>query len=202
MWGLPIPKEVLDARGEPRAYWGARAIFKPNSSHPIDILHDRQNYTPEGRQHSLLLNWLNHEVMPDLRKDVKKLTTMSDGVLEYNRGTMYYLRASPKSSAGYLYIGAWRYDAAEATYENDEPTPGKKWSGTFPIPPKGTRVNIKMNQFGPGTVYDYFTEYDWQGVRVILDKQPKWHAEQNPGQNWAMVMGIEMQLLDEPKEGK
>ena len=42
MFGRPVPKEIIEKRGEPVRYWGARAIFHPGTKHPIDLLPDRQ----------------------------------------------------------------------------------------------------------------------------------------------------------------
>ena len=38
MFGRPVPKEIIEKRGEPVRYWGARAIFHPGTKHPIDLL--------------------------------------------------------------------------------------------------------------------------------------------------------------------
>ena len=38
MFGRPVPKEIIEKRGEPVRYWGARAIFHPGTKHPSTFL--------------------------------------------------------------------------------------------------------------------------------------------------------------------
>jgi len=67
------------------------------------------------------------------------------------------------------------------------------WSGKNPVPPAiGERVTINFNGLGPGTVESYFIEDRWLGVKVKLDKQPEWHRKQNPGRDFALVFGREL----------
>ncbi len=75
-WGLGIPTELLKAieAGEYllKRCWGARAIHDHRSENPIDLLHDRQSYIPDGEEDSPLLAWINEEdgVMKQLRHDI------------------------------------------------------------------------------------------------------------------------------------
>lgn len=192
MFGHPVPQEILDARGKPRSYYGARAIFDPTAKNPIDIPFDRQECEPECSKSPLLYQWFYSEGLAWLREESKKLTTDSEEVLRHDKGKLFGLVASPKRSYGYLYIGAWRYDTDTLKYELDAPPEGAKWSGDKPIPAIGTMVAITMNKLGSGTVLDYFVEGGYLGVRVHLERQPEWHKKQNPNRTWAMVFGKEI----------
>ena len=69
MFGRPVPKEIVEKRGEPVRYWGARAIFHPGTKHPIDLLGDRQGCKcDEGLASKPLLDWLNTKGMKELQK--------------------------------------------------------------------------------------------------------------------------------------
>ena len=68
MFGRPVPKEIIEKRGEPVRYWGARAIFHPGTKHPIDLLPDRQGcHCAEGLDSTPLLDWLNTKGMKELQ---------------------------------------------------------------------------------------------------------------------------------------
>ena len=67
-----------------------------------------------------------------------------------------------------------------------------RWSGKKLPPAIGDRVTINFNGLGPGTVESYFIEDRWLGVKVKLDKQPEWHRKQNPGRDFALVFGREL----------
>lgn len=79
-------------------------------------------------------------------------------------------------------------------YRSNTPPVGV-WSGAFPLPAIGTRVEITFNGFGAGEVVGYFREFGYVGVEVKVDKRPDWHIKQcgdkhpNP-----MVFGIEIKL--------
>jgi hypothetical protein len=199
MFGFNMPEELLKRRGQPAFYWGARAIFTPGKKNPIDMLPDRQSRMPEGVQHPILMPWLNSEAMPWLIKEIDKqgIWIDSDKVLVYHRSDAenFTLMASPLSSHGYLYIGAWRYNPENCAYELKAPTEGKKWTGQT-IPKIGDRVICKINTLGPGVVLDYFYEHGYQGVRVLLNDEtrPEWHKKQNPGDPTAMVFGAEISI--------
>lgn len=87
----------------------------------------------------------------------------------------------------------------------DPPTPETDWdnlpkhnkwgkTAAFPTPPPiGTRVRVKINQLGTGTVQGYFIEHGWVGVHVLPDNRPEWHVKQNPGKNYYLVFGIEIE---------
>ncbi len=76
------------------------------------------------------------------------------------------------------------------------------WKGQHPCgfatpPGIGARVEVKINDFGTGSVIGYFTEYGYLGVKVQLDKIPDWFARQSPGRNFVFVFGAE--ILPEKK---
>jgi len=113
MWGYPIDNAAV--------YWGARAIYNWNSYY-IDLLPDRQSY--EGAEQTsaegaAFCRWVNTKALPWLRKTVKraKPSPNSEEVFELVEGD-YVLRASCRSSYGYIYIGAARLAATpqEATH--------------------------------------------------------------------------------------
>lgn len=73
-----------------------------------------------------------------------------------------------------------------------------KWSGSYPIPQIGQRVQIKINKLGAGTVESYFVEGGYLGVTVRLDDPPEWKIRQHKGtkhEGIGMVFGIEITLL-------
>jgi hypothetical protein len=111
MFGRPVPKEIIDERGEPVRYWGARAIFHPHQKHPIEPLTDRQQCKcADGLDPKPLLDWLNMVGMKELQKlqAFKRLTGDSSEVVEFSDG-QFTLQCSPNASFGYLYLGAWQY---------------------------------------------------------------------------------------------
>lgn len=207
MFGYPVPKDVLEAKGKPAYYWGARAIFQPKNKNPIDILHDRQMIDPEGIESPSLLHWLNVTAFPWLRDKVRGISMMSGEVFTYDEHNKYLI-ASPNSSGGYLYIGAYRYNTEHLRYELQEipagvqtiqdgqdvlkikeANPGVTFFSAPAIPAKGDKVAINFNGLGTGVVVDYFTEYAFLGLRVKLDKQPEFHAKRCPKWPYALVFG-------------
>lgn len=194
MFGLRVPQEIIDAKGAPRSWWGARAIFKPMDLYPIDIPFDRQQCEPAPEKCSLLLTWLNEKGMPWLNAEASKLNTDDDKTISFSdaKGTIL---ASPQRSYGYLYIGAWRYDPLPNRYELDEVPTEAKWSGKDRVPAIGEQIGINFNHLGTGVVLDYLIEHGWLGVRVHLDRPPDWFRKQNPHRSWAIVFGTEIKLL-------
>lgn len=89
-----------------QAAWGARAIFHANT---IDLLADRQSWsesTPEGKQR--LREWINQTGLPWLRTQVQTVGLRShDSKVLTHDELGFHIEASPQSSGGYLYIGAW-----------------------------------------------------------------------------------------------
>jgi hypothetical protein len=71
--------------------------------------------------------------------------------------------------------------------------PGEiRWSGDFPIPKIGDRVNVIINDLGTGEVIGYFVEYNFLGLYVRLDHQPEWHKIQAQV-DYAMPFGIDIE---------
>lgn len=76
---------------------------------------------------------------------------------------------------------------------------GYLWSGDGPPPPLGARVDIAMNNLGPGTIVGYFYEAGWLGVHVRLENPPEWHRKQTKGtkrEGTTMVFGAELARKD------
>lgn len=198
MFGFSIPAEEIIARGTPRMYWGARGIYTPSQRWVLDIPMDRAQFTPDpGNNFSMLGKWVRETGYPQLLEKLKShYLPVDSGEVITIKQRDYTLMASPQRSYGYLYIGAWRYDPVKdgtlvAQYELGRVPEEKKWSGAFPVPTIGQKVKVTMNSMGTGTVLDYFWEHGFLGVRVILDKPPKWFREQN-NSPVAMVFGTEI----------
>jgi hypothetical protein len=91
-WGIQPPEGVDHA-------WGARAIFRGGI---IDIVWDRQ-----GGGDDDLRAWLNARGIPQIRRMVADVGYGEDREVRWTEGA-YTIVANPKSSYGYLYLGAWR----------------------------------------------------------------------------------------------
>ena len=105
-WGIAPPEEV-----KARAAWGARAIYKNAGS--VSLLWDRQGGKGHNASLMELLTWLDKVALPELRRDCR-LPTWSEDTFEINAGR-FFLRATPKRSGGYLYIGAWVIQGDDTT---------------------------------------------------------------------------------------
>jgi hypothetical protein len=68
-----------------------------------------------------------------------------------------------------------------------------KWSGTKPPPEKNSRVNAVINEFGTGTVLDYFVREGWLGVKVLVDNPPAWSIKQNGNLKVFTFFGTELE---------
>ena len=120
-WGLVPPEGVSAA-------WGARAIYTYNraaydANHTkrgaerkrglinyfnVDLLHDRKSMEGDPLSLELLCAWLDKVGLLRLIKECNERFIMPDSedVVEFTDG-LYSLRATPRASHGYLYIGAW-----------------------------------------------------------------------------------------------
>lgn len=126
-WGLPPEANAVAA-------WGARAIYKfggrtervrrkvPKSNPAryrfvekfvmgadIDLLWDRQSMVGgTEKERKVLQSWLNKKGLKKLKKEceAQSLTSSCDEVV-WVRDGKFGLYANPRSSYGYLYIGAW-----------------------------------------------------------------------------------------------
>jgi hypothetical protein len=97
-WGRSAPEGTNND-----AAWGARAIFQRGF---IDLLPDRQDVAGT-RENVLTLNkWINSVGLKRLNKLVERLSGSSSEVVSFDDGP-FHIEASPQSSYGYLYIGAW-----------------------------------------------------------------------------------------------
>ena len=95
----------------PPTWWGARAIYSPREGYTIDIPWDRRQttpYEPESIACKALWFWLDNYGIPALHAEVKKLGLQgSEDRLITIESHGFKLVATPRSSYGYLYIGAW-----------------------------------------------------------------------------------------------
>ena len=155
MFGRPIPQEIIEKRGEPVRYWGARAIFHPGTKHPIDLLPDRQGCKcAEGLASKPLLDWLNTVGMKELQKmrAFKSISSDSTEVVEFKDGE-FTVQCCPNASYGYLYIGAWQYWPDGCRYEQKATDPTAKWSSDkFPVPAIGSKIEASINGQWEGVV--------------------------------------------------
>jgi len=89
-----------------------------------------------------------------------------------------------------------RFVSIDSSADWDNLPPELKWSKTaaFPEPPAvGTRVHVRFNRLGVGTVQGYFVEHGWLGVHVLPDARPQWHIDQNGlEKNYYLVFGNEI----------
>jgi cytoskeleton bundling-enhancing protein CbeA-like protein len=99
-WGLPAPEGV-------KASWGARAIYKAPTG--IELLWDRQSIDGLVEERKELSGWINSKGLPGLKKLLKK--TYLDGSENHEvefKEDGYTIKANPRASYGYLYLGAWK----------------------------------------------------------------------------------------------
>ncbi len=67
-------------------------------------------------------------------------------------------------------------------------------NGFATLPAIGSRVLVNFNNFGPGTVKAYFTEGEWIGCEVLVDKIPKAFADRGHS-GLVHAFGIEVSQL-------
>ena len=186
-FGLPIPNEIQNHfNSTPHRSYGARAIY---TNQIIDILHDRQSIIPDDPNlwnHSMLLNYMNNTGFPFLKEN-----PIDKNQMIYKISNQYAVAA--KATGGYLYIGSWMFHLPNCQYELTtipEINENCKWSGNN-IPKIGDTVTANFNNLGTGTVIDYFIEYKFLGVRVLLNQRPDWHKKQ-VSEPWALLFGKEL----------
>lgn len=105
MFGYPFLEQAIQG-------WGARAIFKPNSDFPLDLLPDRQGSKglESESEWNKFQSILNREVLPELRKLVNGFTQDSHEVLckhfpwAYDDNLILVAQGSPNGSYGYFYM--------------------------------------------------------------------------------------------------
>ena len=201
MFGRPVPTEIVEKRGAPVRYWGARAIFYPRRKHPIEILPDRQQcQCADGLDPKPLLEWLNTVGMKELQKlrDFKLLTGDSSAVVQFSDGE-FTVQCSPNASFGYLYLGAWQHWPANCLYEQKTPHPTAKWSSDkFPVPAIGARIKANFNGPWEGAVSGYFVEYGYQGVEVDCSqgKWPDFYKRQGGDAQRVLLFGADLTAVE------
>ena len=99
MWGIKAPEGKV-------ASWGARAIFK--SPQGIDLLGDRQEIAGTKKARSALAVWINTSGLPGLKAELEKqdVGARETKDVQFREGG-YVIVGNPRSSGGYLYLGAW-----------------------------------------------------------------------------------------------
>lgn len=120
-WGLTPPPGV-------KAAWGARTIYTENTkayeaNHTkagtkrkrgrvpnffVELVWDRQGGAGRNEDLQALLAWVDDVGLPAVKKlcDEQFITPESDAVVSFCDEN-FEINASPRSSYGYLYIGAW-----------------------------------------------------------------------------------------------
>lgn len=201
MFGRPVPKEIIEKRGEPVRYWGARAIFHPGTEHPIDLLPDRQGCKCADRLDAQpLVDWLNKVGLKELRnmRAFKNLSSDSDEMVEFKDG-QFTIQCSPQRSFGYLYLGCWQYWSDGCKYEQKTADPTAKWSSDkFLVPAIGSKVKASMNGQWEGTVEAYFVEHGYQGIEVDCSagKTPEFHKRQGGDAKRVLLFGVDLTAVE------
>jgi len=194
MFGLPVPEHITDTKGAPVRYWGCRAIDQAGT---LDIVHDRVTYAGTDWDTALPLAewqglpfiwWLNNVALPELRQRLSNLP--HEHAVPVSERGLFSMMA--RRAGGYVYVGAWEHHTDACKYDLLH-RPKGRWSGTFD-PNIGDRVEVTLNGFGAGTVVSYFCEHGYRGVRVKLDKQPKWHRKQGQPP-YVLAFGAEIRAV-------
>ena len=200
MYGLEVPKDVLNAHGEPVRYWGCRAI---DQGGVLDVVHDRITYRgpksdeqlPQDEWQCLpFVWWLNNTAMPKLRATLSSLPHEKVVVVD-QKGQAFGLVV--RRAGGYAYVGAWEHHVGDNRYDLTEKPKGE-WSNPDFDPNIGDHVLVNFNGLGTGTVASYFVEHGYRGVRVKLDQQPEWHQKQGQPP-YALVFGAEIKAAQAPE---
>jgi hypothetical protein len=200
MFGRAVPKEIIEKRGEPVRYWGARAIFHSGTKHPIDILPDRQGCKcAEGLDPKPLLDWLNKVGLKELQKmrAFRLLVTDSIEVIDFKDG-QFTIECCPHASYGYLYLGAWQYWPTNCQYEQKTPDPTAKWSSDkFPVPAIGMKIKAAINGQWEGVVVAYFVEHGYQGIEVDCSqgKRPEFHKTHRGDAKRVLLFGVDLTAI-------
>ena len=106
------------------------------------------------------------------------------------RGAVYGLETLP----AWVQMPPWDEDSQPVKRTVEERIAGPAWwSGAKPPPAVGTRVNIRINGFGDGTVVAYLVEDGYLGLEVMVDVRPDWHIKNNGDRHpHPMVFGAEV----------
>jgi hypothetical protein len=192
MFGLPVPQDVIDAKGNPVRYWGCRAIDERGT---LDIVHDRVTYngpewdkslTPQAWRELPFVWWLNKVALPELRLCLPNMAR--EQVLPVCDEGLFCLIA--RRAGGYVYVGAWEHHTATSKYDLPQ-RPDGEWSGTFD-PNVGDRVEITFNGLGLGpwsatsvNTVTVASESSWtsnrSGIRSRATRPTPWSLAQRFG---------------------
>lgn len=87
-------------------------------------------------------------------------------------------------------------DPKDAMPSNRGTTTLPLWGNKDTPPPAiGARIQVTMNNLGPGTVRGYFVEGGWLGLLVEFHNPPAWWVKQNaPNRPLGHIFGIEFKL--------
>jgi hypothetical protein len=183
MFGLDIDGKVIRK-------WGARAIFNPFTSNPIDLLPDRQSFDgiidgdDNGKGNNAFRDWINQRGLPAITRLIneKGLDRRSDervSVVEFK----YEIHANPKASHGYLYIvAAERPLVALGIGEGDDShcrlykvgDEVVRWSSHASFPRVGEDIVVSTNWGAArGTVVGYAVECGFLSALTKLVSPPK-----------------------------
>jgi hypothetical protein len=193
MFGFPVPQEIVEKRGQPARYWGARAIFHPGMKYPIDLLPDRQSCECGSLDPTPLINWVNKVGLKALQKlpAFRNLSADSRETVEF-KDRQFTIQCCPNGSYGYLYIGAWQYWPENCQYEQKCPTADVKWSGKMEIPPIGAKVKCNINGRWEGVVTGYFVEHGYQGIECSCSVVPEFFTRQGSDKKRVLFFGVDL----------
>jgi len=184
-WGLQ-----LDNADNVLAAYGARTIFK---SGQMDFPHDRQSFLGEETLQTLLRKWINSKALPALRKHIQEKNWVPSTEETFTfEDWPYALKASPRGSHGYIYIGAYMKGLDQLPEIDDVEV---KWSGDF-IPKIGDTVFCRVNGIGQCKVLGYYVENGWIVVIALPGKPPEWFTHQNGKNAICGLFGTEIQKLE------
>ena len=120
-WGLTPPPGVTAAWGARAIYTANREAYKANHTKTgakrkrglvpeffVELLYDRQGAAGNAEDLEALSAWINKVGLPKLREMCSEqyVTPDSNDAVSFSQGR-FEINASPRSSYGYLYIGAW-----------------------------------------------------------------------------------------------
>ena len=201
MFGRPVPKEIIEKRGEPVRYWGARAIFHPGTKHPIDLLPDRQGcQCAEGLASKPLLDWLNTVGMKELQ-NMRAFKSLSS---RQHRGRRVQGRAIHGAVLAQRLLRLSLHRclavlAGELPVRAEDPDSTAKWSSDkFPVPAIGAKVRAKINGQWEGVVTGYFVEHGYQGIEVDCSKgkRPEFYEKQGGNPKRALFFGVDLTAVE------
>ncbi len=185
-WGLgPTAPAALSWGARAIAETGTRPVLTPtgrpkvkngrpvrDSVALVALLPDRQECTAVPgtpiAARDAFVRLLNETGIPHIRAEVARLGHAFFEVgQDWNRAGLS-IRVRSSGRGGYLYL-----NASIPQGPDHETLTAAKWSGAGPIPEIGTRVQVRMNGFGPGVVLGHGIEHGYAYVLVLPDTQPE-----------------------------